>query len=65
MDKKMFEMALVYGSYLYDDATDIKSYMFETKEELKVMLNSVLASEDTDLYKIEISVNLVDVDNDY
>ena len=65
MDKKMFEMALIYGSYLYDDATDIKSYMFETKEELKVMLNCVLASEDTELYKIEISVNLVDVDNDY
>jgi hypothetical protein len=29
------------------------------------MLNCVLASEDTELYKIEISVNLVDVDNDY
>lgn len=65
MDVKMFEMALVYGSYNYNDATDIKSYMFETKEELKVMLNCVLASEDTDLYQIEISVNLVDVDNDY
>ena len=65
MDKKMFEMALVYGSYNYDDATDIKSYMFETKEELKVMLNCVLASEDTELYQIEITINLVDVDNDY
>ena len=65
MDVKMFEMALVYGAYDYDNATDIKSYMFETKEELKVMLNCVLASEDTELYKIEISVNLVDVDNDY
>jgi hypothetical protein len=65
MDKNMFEMALVYGSYNYDNATEIKSYMFETKEELKVMLNCVLASEDIYLYKIEISVNLVDVDNDY
>ena len=65
MDKKMFEMALLYGGYNYDDAIGIKSYMFETKEELKAMLNDVLASEDTDLYKIEISVNLVDVDNDY
>ena len=61
----MFEMALIYGSYNYTEATDIKSYMFETKEELKVMLNCVLASEDTELYQIEITVNLVDVDNDY
>jgi hypothetical protein len=65
MDVKMFEMALVYGAYDYANSTEIKSYMFETKEELKVMLNCVLASEDTELYKIEISVNLVDVDNDY
>ena len=65
MDKKMFEMALVYGAYDYANATEIKSYMFETKEELKVMLNCVLASEDTELYMIDISINLVDVDNDY
>ena len=32
---------------------------------MKVMLGCVLASEDTNLYKIEISVNLVDVDNDW
>ena len=65
MDKKMFEMALIYGAYNYDDATCIKSYLFETKEELKIMLNCVLASEDTELYQTEITVNLVDVDNDY
>lgn len=65
MDKKMFEMALIYGAYDYANSTNIKSYIFDTKEELKVMLNCVLASEDTDLYKIEISVVLVDVDNDY
>ena len=65
MDVKMFEMALIYGAYDYANSTDIKSYIFDTKEELKVMLNCVLASEDTTLYKIEISVNLVDVDNDY
>lgn len=64
MDVKIFEMALVYGAYDYANATEIKSYMFETKEELKVMLNSVLASEDTELYKIECTVNLVDLDND-
>jgi hypothetical protein len=65
MDVKMFEMALVYGAYDYANSTEIKSFMCETKEELKLMLNCTLASEDTDLYKIEISVNLVDVDNDY
>ena len=31
---------------------------------MKTMLGCVLASEDTELYKIEISVNLVDVDDD-
>lgn len=65
MDKKMFEMALIYGAYDYANATEIKSIICETKEELKLMLNCTLASEDTELYKIEISVNLVDVDNDY
>ena len=65
MDKKMFEMALIYGAYDYDNATEIKSFMFETKKELKASLKDVLESEETDLYKIEISVNLVDVDNDY
>lgn len=65
MEKKMFEMALIYGSYEYEYATCMKSYMFETKEELKANLKDVLASEDTDLYKIEITVNLVDVDDNY
>ena len=60
----MFELALIYGAYDYDNASDIKSFMFKSKEDMKVILNCVLASEDTELYKIEISVNLVDVDND-
>ena len=64
MDKKMFEMALIFGAYDYDNATCIKSFLYETKEELKEELKNILASEDTDLYKIEITVNLVDVDND-
>ena len=64
MDKKMFEMALIYGAYDYENATEIKSFLFETKEELKARLKDMLASEETDLYKIEISVDLVDVDND-
>ena len=52
MDKKMFEMALVYGAYNYDDATFIKSYMFETKEELTVArhpLQKLLINVDIDL----------------
>lgn len=61
----MFELALVYGAYDYEHSTEIKSFMFETKKELKETLKDVLESEETDLYKIEISVNLVDVDNDY
>lgn len=65
MDVKMFEMALIYGTYDYDNASNIKCFLVKSKEELKVMLNCVLASEDTELYKIEISVNLVDVDNDF
>lgn len=64
MDVKMFELALIYGAYDYDNASDIKSFMFKSKKDMKVMLGCVLASEDTNLYKIEISVNLVDVDND-
>ena len=64
MDVKMFELALIYGAYDYDNANDIKTFLFKSKEDMKVMLSCVLASEDTDLYKIEISVNLVDVDND-
>jgi hypothetical protein len=65
MDIKMFELALIYGAYDYDHATEIKSFMFSTKRELKETLKIVLESEDTDLYKIETSVNLVDIDNDY
>ena len=64
MDMKMFEMALLYGAYDYENAIDIKSFVFKSKEDMKLMLNCVLASEDTELYKIEISVNLVDIDND-
>lgn len=65
MEERKFEMALIYGAYDYANATEIKSFMFETKKELKATLKDVLESEETDLYKIEISVNLVDVDNDY
>ena len=65
MDVKMFEMALIYGAYDYANATEIISFIFETKRELKASLKDVLDGEETDLYKIEISVNLVDVDNDY
>ena len=65
MEKKMFEMALLYGGYNYEDAMGIQSFLFETKEELNEKLKDVLASEDTDLYKIEITVNLVDVDDNY
>ena len=65
MDVKMFEMALIYGSYEYEYATYMETNMFDTKEELDTALEDVLASGDTDLYKIEISINLVDVDNDY
>ena len=65
MDVKMFEITLVYGSYSYRNALDIKSHMVETKEEMKALLKEILASEDVDLYSIEVSVNLVDVDNDY
>lgn len=65
MDEKRFELALIYGAYDYENASDIKSYLFKSKEDMKAMLNCVLASEDTNLYKIEISVDLVDVDNDY
>lgn len=63
MEEKRFELALIYGSYDYDHATNIRTYVFNTKKDMKAMLSCVLASEDTDLYKIEISVNLVDVDN--
>lgn len=65
MDVKMFEMALIYGAYDYENASDIKSCVFKSKRDMKAMLSCVLASEDTNLYKIEISVNLVDVDNNY
>ena len=64
MDVKMFEMALIYGAYDYANATEIISFIFETKRELKASLKDVLDGEETDLYKIEITVNLVDVDND-
>ena len=64
MDVKMFELALIYGSYEYEYATDIKSFLFKSKEDMKVILGCVLESEETDLYKIEISVDLVDIDND-
>lgn len=64
MLKQKLEMALIYGAYNYDDATAIKSYTFENKKDMKAMLNCVLASEDEELYKVEISINVVDVDND-
>ena len=64
MIEKKLEMALIYGAYDYEHATDIKSLYFNSKEDMKLILNYVLSSEDTNLYTIEISVNLVDVDND-
>lgn len=64
MDVKMFELALIYGSYEYEYATDIRTFLFSNKRNLKETLKNVLESEETDLYKIEITVNLVDVDND-
>lgn len=64
MDVKMFEMTLINDAYDYENATEIKSFLFKTKKELKTSLKDVLESEETDLYKIEISVNLVGVDND-
>ena len=64
MDVKMFELALIYGSYEYEYATEIRTFLFNDKRNLKETLKNVLESEETDLYKIEITVNLVDVDND-
>jgi hypothetical protein len=64
MDVKMFEMALIYGAYDYENSTEIRTFLFSNKRNLKETLKNVLKSEETDLYKIEITVNLVDVDND-
>lgn len=64
MDVKMFEMALIYGAYDYEHATEIRTFLFNEKRNLKETLKNILNDEETDLYKIEISVNLVDVDND-
>ena len=64
MEEQRLEIALIYGAYDYENSTCIKAYEFKSKEDMKVMLGCILASEDVELYKIEIASILVDLDND-
>lgn len=59
MERRKLELALVYGNYDL-----VKCYTFDDEKSMKEKLDKVLASEDMEINKIEISILLVDDDMD-
>lgn len=56
---KKFEIAIMYNSYTYED---VKTYEYDTIEELQQHLQWIMNSNDDCIYKIELSIQEQDED---